>query len=75
LNGEEIQSFCSLIEHVRAELGITIVMVEHKTRALARVSDRILIINFGKFARLDTPEIVLNDDYVVEIYLGKKLNA
>ena len=75
LNAEEIESFCALIEHIRQELGITIVMVEHKTRALARVSDRILIINFGKFVCIDTPEIVLNDDHVVEIYLGKKHNA
>lgn len=75
LNGEENESFCNLIEHIRNELGITFVVVEHKTRALARVSDRILIINFGQFVCIDTPKVVLNDDHVVEIYLGKKHNA
>ncbi|UWQ93842.1 ATP-binding cassette domain-containing protein (plasmid) [Rhodobacteraceae bacterium M382] len=75
LNAQEIVEFLQVIRHVREELGITIVMVEHKTRALAEIADRILIINFGAFVMLDTPGVVLNDDHVVEIYLGKKHDA
>lgn len=75
LNAEEIVEFLQVIRHVREELGITIVMVEHKTRALAEIADRVLIINFGEFVMLDTPQVVLNDDHVVEIYLGKKQDA
>ncbi len=75
LNAEEIIEFLQVIRHVREELGITIVMVEHKTRALAEIADRVLIINFGEFVMLDTPQVVLNDDHVVEIYLGKKHDA
>lgn len=75
LNSEEIVEFLQVIRHVREELGITIVMVEHKTRALAKIADRVLIINFGEFVMLDRPEVVLNDEHVVEIYLGKKHDA
>lgn len=75
LNAEEVIEFLQVIRHVREELGITIVMVEHKTRALAEIADRVLIMNFGKFVMLDIPEIVLNDDHVVEIYLGKRHSA
>ena len=75
LNAQEIVEFLQVIRHVREELGITIVMVEHKTRALAEIADRILIINFGEFVMLDKPGVVLNDDHVVEIYLGKKHDA
>jgi len=75
LNAQEIIAFLDVIRHVRDELGITIVMVEHKTRALAEISDRVLIINFGAFVMLDRPSVVLNDDHVVEIYLGKKHDA
>jgi len=75
LNAQEIVEFLQVIRHVREELGITIVMVEHKTRALAEIADRVLIINFGEFVMLDTPQVVLNDDHVVEIYLGKKHDA
>ena len=75
LNAEEVIEFLQMIRHVREELGITIVMVEHKTRALAQIADRILIINFGEFVMLDKPLTVLNDEHVVEIYLGKKHDA
>lgn len=75
LNADEVIEFLQVIRHVREELGITIVMVEHKTRALAKIADRILIMNFGKLVMLDMPEVVLNDDHVVEIYLGKKHSA
>ncbi|SNT76169.1 ABC transporter ATP-binding protein [Paracoccus seriniphilus] len=75
LNSEEIAEFLDVVRHVRDSLGVTVVMVEHKTRALAEIADRILIINFGEFVMLDTPSIVLNDDHVVEIYLGKKHDA
>jgi len=75
LNADEIAEFLDVVRHVRDELGITVVMVEHKTRALAEITDRILVINFGEFVMLDRPEVVLNDDHVVEIYLGKKHDA
>ena len=75
LNAEEIQDFVRIIDLARQAFGVTIVMVEHKTRALAAIADRILIINFGKFVCLDRPSVVLNDDHVVEIYLGKKHDA
>ena len=75
LNGEEIAQLLDVIRVARAQLSITVVMVEHKTRALADIADRILILNFGKFVMLDSPGVVLNDDHVVEIYLGKKHDA
>ncbi|SFJ80792.1 ABC transporter ATP-binding protein [Celeribacter neptunius] len=75
LNAEEIQDFVQIIDRARQAFGVTIVMVEHKIRALAEIADRILIINFGKFVCLDRPSVVLNDDHVVEIYLGKKHDA
>lgn len=75
LNADEIDILLDTVGRVRDGLGVTVVMVEHKTRALAEIADRILIINFGRFVMLDRPEVVLNDDHVVEIYLGKKHDA
>ena len=75
LNGREIEQLLDVIRAARAQLSITVVMVEHKTRALADIADRILILNFGELVMLDTPGVVLNDDHVVEIYLGKKHDA
>lgn len=75
LNTVEIEEILKIVRRIRTELGVTVVMVEHKTRALADIADRILIINFGELVMLDTPGVVLNDDHVVEIYLGKKHDA
>jgi len=75
LNSEEIDAFSALVSKVHKELGVTFVLVEHKTRALAKLSDRILILNFGKLVLLDTPDVVLNDPHVIDIYLGAKHNA
>ncbi len=75
LNADEIDILLDTVRRVRDGLGVTVVMVEHKTRALAEIADRILIINFGRFVMLDRPEVVLNDDHVVEIYLGRKHDA
>lgn len=75
LNADEIKRFVRMIDRCRQAFGVSVVMVEHKTRALAEIADRILIINFGRFVCLDRPSVVLNDDHVVEIYLGKKHDA
>lgn len=75
LNQDEIKTFCAAIARVNAELGTTIVMVEHKTRALAELSNRILILNFGRQVCLDKPERVMSDPEVIDIYLGNAHHA
>lgn len=75
LNTAEIDQILNMVRTLNNRLNITIVMVEHKTRALAEIASRILIINFGKLVMLDRPEVVLNDDHIVDIYLGRKHDA
>jgi branched-chain amino acid transport system ATP-binding protein len=71
LNEAEIQTFADLIARVNAERDIAIVLVEHKVRTLARLSSRILILNFGQAVRLDVPEMIMSDPEIIELYLGK----
>lgn len=72
LNDAEIETFVDLLTALRRDFALTIVMVEHKVRALAAVSDRILVMNFGRMLRIGTPAEVLRDPEVVSIYLGKR---
>lgn len=72
LNAAEIDTFLALLAGVQRDFALTVVMVEHKVRALATVSDRILVMNFGRLLRLGTPDEVLSDPEVVQIYLGKR---
>ena len=57
---------------MRVELALSIVLVEHKIRALAQLSQRIMILDFGKTLRIDTPDKILSDPEIITLYLGKK---
>ncbi len=72
LNAEEVELFVDLFRHLHAELGLTLVVVEHKVRALAALSKRILILNAGTLLCLDRPEAVMREPRVIEIYLGSR---
>lgn len=72
LNTEEVDIFVALFRHLHAVLGLTLVVVEHKVRALAALSKRILILNAGTRLILDTPETVMRDQRVIDIYLGSR---
>ena len=70
LNSEEIDRYAELVIKLRRELGVSFVIVEHKMRALTQMANRLLILNFGSVLCLDTPENVLRDPHVIDIYLG-----
>ncbi len=72
LNAGEVDTFAGLVRDLHRQLGITFVVVEHKIRALAALSHRMLILNFGQVLMLDTPERVMADENVIRIYLGKR---
>ena len=72
---DEITRFADLILHLHASLGITFVLVEHKIRALTRLSHRIMIVHQGRRIALDRPEAVLSDSHVIEVYLGTEYRA
>ena len=75
LNEAEIAEFADLIAAINAELGLATVLVEHKVRALGRLSDRIMILNFGRLVRIDVPEAILSDPEIIALYLGKSYAA
>ncbi len=72
LNADEVDSFVALFQRLHAALDLTFVIVEHKVRALADLSERILILNFGSVLMIDTPERVLSDERVIDVYLGTR---
>jgi len=75
LNREEIQVFMDLISKLHAEMDLTFIVVEHKIRALSQLSDRLMVVHFGRCICLDTPEVVVKDAQVVDVYLGTEFDA
>jgi len=75
LTSDEIDQMVELILRLKQRLNITIMLIEHKVRALSELSDRIMIAHQGQRICLDVPEKVLRDELVVEVYLGSEFFA
>jgi len=74
LNPAEIQQAMALVRSLR-DGGLTILMIEHHVHAVAGLSDRLLVLNFGKMIAEGVPTKVLRDPAVVAAYLGDETEA
>ena len=70
LNPEETEDLAFWIEDMVADLGITIVMVEHDLALVNEVSDRVLVMNQGQVIAAGAPEAVQKEPAVIAAYLG-----
>lgn len=69
LNPSEIAQMVETVRHIR-DRGITIIMIEHVMHAVMNVSERIIVLDYGKQISEGTPDEVANDPNVIEAYLG-----
>lgn len=75
LNDAEVDYFTGLIARVRDDFRVSLVVVEHKVRALSNLADSVMILEFGKIIRTGSPDEVFNDPTIQSIYHGRFLNA
>lgn len=66
---QEVLALMDLLHRIR-DRGVTIMLIEHKMRLVRQVSDRIAVLNNGALICEGVPDHVLNDERVVEAYLG-----
>ena len=74
LNPSEIDGALDLIRRISAR-GITIMIIEHVMKVVLSVSERILVLHHGELISEGTPDHVVNDERVIEAYLGTKFAA
>ena len=66
----EVEHMLGLIERVRSERGVTVIMVEHLMHAVMNIADRLVVLNFGRKIAEGSPEEIVSNPLVVEAYLG-----
>ena len=64
-----------LLKGIRAEMGLTMLLVEHHMHLVLQAADRVVAMNFGAVIASGAPEAVANHPAVIEAYLGAGGNA
>jgi branched-chain amino acid transport system ATP-binding protein len=71
MNPEEKSRAVEMVRGIR-DRGVTVMLVEHDMPAVMRISDRIVVLNFGTKIAEGTPDEIRVNDAVIEAYLGRE---
>ncbi|MGE5170364.1 MAG: ABC transporter ATP-binding protein [Rudaea sp.] len=72
MNVEEKQDMCRFVLDLNEHYGTTIVLIEHDMSVVMDISDRIIVLDYGKKIGDDTPDDVRRNQAVIDAYLGAK---
>jgi branched-chain amino acid transport system ATP-binding protein len=72
LNFDEKERLMALIRRIREELKITIFLIEHDMGLVMRISEKVIVIDYGKKIAEGDCEMVQSDSRVIEAYLGRE---
>ena len=70
MNVEEKQDMCRFVLDVNEEFGTTIVLIEHDMGVVMDISDRVVVLDYGKKIGDGVPDEVRNNQAVINAYLG-----
>ncbi|HLJ07865.1 MAG TPA: ABC transporter ATP-binding protein, partial [Acidimicrobiia bacterium] len=70
MGAADADALCDLLDELRAELGLTVLLVEHDMAVVGRLAERVIVLDQGGVLAEGTPAEIAADPAVIAAYLG-----
>ncbi|WP_459946199.1 ABC transporter ATP-binding protein [Desulfocastanea catecholica] len=71
MNPQETEDIIRLFRNIKADMGITILLIEHDMRVVMNISEDICVMDYGEKIAEGTPQEIRANSRVIEAYLGR----